>query len=105
MVGRFYGARDASGGSRTRLYPPCHPIDIARYRFSGCADPSAPTLSATCVPDLPATVSFSLDGGVNFSNGVALTYGRVRQLKLAFVYVGPITDFGWCAATTRGGCA
>ena len=35
---------------------------------TGCADSSQPTTSATCVPDLSATVSFSLDDGATFSN-------------------------------------
>ena len=69
---------------------------------SGCADPAQPTTSATCVPDLSATVSFSLDDGATFSNAASITYGFVRQLKLAFIYVGPVTDFGWTYSHNKG---
>ena len=58
--------------------------------------------SGTCVPDLAATVSYSLDGGVTFSNSVSLLYGFVRPLKIAFMYPGPVTDFGWTYSHNKG---
>jgi basic membrane lipoprotein Med (substrate-binding protein (PBP1-ABC) superfamily) len=46
---------------------------------------------------MSCNVSFSLDGGVTYSNVLAISYGHGRAVKVAFLYVGPITDFGWCA--------
>ena len=62
----------------------------------------APVRSASCVPDMSVQLSVSLDAGVSFSNSVAVTYGWVRPLKLAFAYMGPITDFGWTFANNKG---
>jgi hypothetical protein len=70
---------------------------VGRGRTSGCADPTSPVRSATCVPDMSCTVSFSLDGGVTFSNALSISFGYVRKTKVAFLYVGPINDFGWYA--------
>jgi hypothetical protein len=50
-------------------------------------------------------MSFSLDGGATFSNTLSVSFGYVRRVKVAFLYVGPISDFGWCAdehAPSRG---
>ena len=71
-------------------------------RFAGCANPTAPEQSDTCVPDLAVTMSLSLDGGVTFSNSVSLKFGFVRPLKIAFLYPGPVTDFGWTYSHNKG---
>jgi len=70
--------------------------------YAGCADASNPVLSATCVPDLIATISVSLDGGITFSPEVQITYGWVRPLKVAWLYVGHVDDFGWNYAVNLG---
>ena len=95
-------ARHSSSGT-----PAWHPsIGAPRSsplrRFAGCTNPTAPARSGTCVPDLPVKVSYSLDGGVTFSNSVSLLYGFVRPLKIAFLYPGPVTDFGWTYSHNKG---
>lgn len=65
--------------------------------FAGCIDVALPTRNAlgTCVPDIAVGASLSLDGGATFAPTVLnITYGHVPKLKVAFMYVGPVLDYG-----------
>ena len=74
--------------------------------WDGCTDADrsagSPVRSEFCVPDLPAKVCVSLDGGATFTTSQPVQFGWVRPLRIAFVYVGPITDFGWTYSINKG---
>jgi hypothetical protein len=71
--------------------------------FDGCANVSRPIRSDSCVRDLAANVSVSLDGGATFSkNAAQIAFGFTRKLKLGFLFTGPVTDFGWTYAHNQG---
>ena len=73
--------------------------------FAGCADVSRPArnTAGTCVPDLPVSISLSLDGGTTFAPTTpSITYGYRPKLKVAFMYVGPVRDYGWTMAHNQG---
>ena len=59
--------------------------------WDGCTDADrsagSPVRSEFCVPDLPAKVCVSLDGGATFTTSQPVQFGWVRPLRIAFVYV------------------
>ena len=59
---------------------------------------SMPVRSSQCVWDFALHLQASLDGGTSWTSPLTVTYGWVRPLKLAFLFNGPIVDFGWTCA-------
>ncbi len=73
-----------------------------REWFSGCDDASNPVPSLTCVPPVYFNVSVSLDNGESFSAPLIGVFGYKRPYKVAFLYVGPVDDFGWTYNLNQG---
>ena len=71
--------------------------------YDGCSNRDTPLPSATCVPDLPATLRVSLDGGKTFlDNALSVLFVHKPKLKVGFLYTGPVDDDGWTHAHNQG---
>ncbi len=67
-----------------------------------CADPSKPVKIAKCVPDIATKLSLSLDGGLSWSAELDMVFGYQRPLRVAFLFNGPVDDFGWTYQMNAG---
>lgn len=67
---------------------------------SSCGDPVVP--GGSCAPNLPATISISLDGSTFSSTSLPITFGFNSPQPLAFLYPGPTDDFGFTFQINAG---
>lgn len=67
-----------------------------------CSDPANPVQSGNCIPDIDTQISLSINGGLSWSNALSMTFGYKKPVKVAFVFVGPVTDFGWTYQLNEG---
>jgi len=62
-----------------------------------CPDTQRPVQSGSCIPNVAATVAFSLDGGLTFTASEPISFSYVRPVKIGFLFKSGVDDFGWSA--------
>ena len=70
-----------------------------------CASPARPVKGGRCVPDIATKLSLSLDGGLSWTPALDMVFGYQRPLRVAFLFNGPVDDFGWTYQMNAGRAA